>query len=204
MGKSPAWLRARDPRDCCEELAAMRCKRHEEHAPRLPFVLVWLRSLFLLFAAGLALASVSTAGGSQRVDPSLQFFDGETEMTSVVRVAMRKPYHSRTVSHGTVSGDGSLTLVQQVYEEGKPPRLRRWAIRQVAPGRFTGSMSEAVGPVDIDQVDGKYRFRFRMKGSLAVEQWLVPLPGGQAAQSHTTVKKWGIRVATSEGTIRRL
>src|SRR5439155_12349175 len=110
----------------CEELATMNCKRDEEHAPHLPVVSACLRSLWLLLAAGLALASVSTAGGAQRLDPSLQFFDGETEMTSIVRVAMRKPYHSRTVSHGTVSGDGSLTLVQQVYEEGKPARIRRW------------------------------------------------------------------------------
>lgn len=65
-------------------------------------------------------------------------------------------------------------------------------------------MSEAVGPVQVQQIGGKFLFRFKMKGKLAIEQWLTPLPGGKAASSKVTVKKLGMRVASSEGTIRKL
>ncbi len=43
-----------------------------------------------------------------------------------------------------------------------------------------------------------------MPGGLHVEQWLTPLPGGNAVRSTMTVRKLGITVATADGTIRRL
>lgn len=54
------------------------------------------------------------------------------------------------------------------------PYLRRWQIHQIAPDRFTGSMSEAPGPIVIQQLGGRYRFTFKMKGDMSVEQWLSP------------------------------
>jgi hypothetical protein len=65
-------------------------------------------------------------------------------------------------------------------------------------------MSEAIGPVAIDQIGDRYRFRFRMKGNLAVEQWLAPLPGGKSANNSMTIRKFGVRVGKGEGTIRRV
>jgi hypothetical protein len=65
-------------------------------------------------------------------------------------------------------------------------------------------MSEAIGPIAVEEEGGKYRFRFKMKGGLDVDQWLTPLPGGKVAQSHAVVRKLGMRVAVSEGTIRKL
>ena len=65
-------------------------------------------------------------------------------------------------------------------------------------------MSEAIGPVTIEQVAGRYRFRFTMKGHLSVEQWLSPVDGGKAARNSMTVHKFGMRVGTSEGVIRKV
>jgi hypothetical protein len=65
-------------------------------------------------------------------------------------------------------------------------------------------MTDAVGPVTVDEVNGSYRFRFRMKGNLAVEQWLLPAPDGNSAQSKLTVRKYGMKVASSVGTVRRV
>ena len=65
-------------------------------------------------------------------------------------------------------------------------------------------MSQAVGPVTVESSRGKFLFKFSMKGNLAVEQWIMPLPGGNAAKSKTTVRKFGMRVASSEGMIRKL
>lgn len=125
-------------------------------------------------------------------------------MISIVKVIAKKPYRSRTVGSGRILSDGSLALIQQVADEGHAPQQRRWSVRQVAPGRYTGTMTEAVGPVRVDEVGGRYRFKFRMKGNLAVEQWLTPLPGGSAARSEVTVHKLGLRVATSNGIVRRV
>lgn len=113
-----------------------------------------------------------------------------------------KSTHSRGV--GTIAHDGSLSLVQIVQDEGRAPYTRRWSVRQVGPGQFTGSMSQATGPVTIQQVGSRFRFRFMIKGALSVEEWLTPLAGGLLATNEVTVSKFGIPVATSHGLVRKL
>ena len=122
----------------------------------------------------------------------------------MVKVVMKKPFHTRSIGRGAIKPDGSLYLVQRVEEDGRPPRDRRWQIRQVARGRFAGTMSEASGPVTIEEIGGRYRFRFKMKGGLSVEQWMTPLPGGRSARNKMTVRKLGVTVARSDGVIRKI
>ena len=95
-------------------------------------------------------------------------------------------------------------LIQQVRDGNTPPKERKWIVRQTAPGRFSGTMTEAVGPVHIEQVGDRFRFRFKMKGGLSAEQWIKPAPNGLAATTRLTVRKLGLTVATSVGTIRKL
>lgn len=156
----------------------------------------------LPFALVGASASAEMAIPDKHSDP-MRFFEGKTESLSTIKVIMRKPFESRTYGTGEIS-DGVLSLVQRVNEEGKAPYERRWRMRQVGPGRFTGTMNEATGPVTVQEVAGRYRFRFKMKGNLAIEQWLMPLPGGRAARSKVSIRKFGMKVGTSEGTIRKL
>ena len=159
----------------------------------------------LLVPAVLISLSLSFASAkAERMFQPLRFFEGRTELLSLVKVTMKKPYSSKTLGRGQILSDGSLSLIQQVHDQGKPTRHRRWLIREISPGRFTGTMSDAVGPVQIQQIGGKFLFRFRMKGKLAIEQVITPLPGGKSARSKLTVRKLGVRIATSEGTIRRL
>ena len=155
--------------------------------------------------AGLASATSLSASEGEigRPDP-MRFFEGRTEMVSTVKVLMSKPYQSRTLGQGRLLNDGSLALVQQVQDEGKPTTSRLWKIRKVDQNSFAGTMSEAVGPVKVEAVGGRYRFNFKMKGDLAVEQWVTPMADGRTARSNASVKKFGVRVATSEGFIRRL
>jgi len=169
---------------------------------------VCCRSVFekSLFASALMLAAALSTGPAEAIgvaDP-LRFFEGRTEMVSLVKVVMKKPFRSQTIGQGYISPDGTLSLVQQVKEEGKQPRQRRWRIRQIGPGRYSGTMSEAIGPVQVRELGGKFRFTFSMKGNLAIEQWVTPLPDGKSAQSKIVVRKLGMRVASSEGTIRKL
>ena len=122
----------------------------------------------------------------------------------MVRVIFKKPYRSRCLGQGRIESDGSLTLVQRVEDEGQSPHERRWRVRELGPGRYTGTMSEASGPIEIQRIGDRYRFRFAMKGNLSVEQWLTPMPGGTSARSITKVRKFGMTVATSEGSVRKL
>ena len=152
----------------------------------------------------LAITMLPSAAVADSDRAPLQFFNGKTEMLSTVKVIMKKPFQSRAIGTGRISSDGTLSLAQQVFDDGEPSKHRLWKIRQVESDRYSGTMNEAVGPVTVDEVDGRYRFKFRMKGNLSVEQWMTPLPGGDAARSHTTVRKFGMKVASSTGIIRRV
>lgn len=156
-------------------------------------------------AALVAVAAVSPSlWATEQKSHAMRFFEGRTESLATVKIVMKKPFKSRSVGRGEFKPDGSLLLVQRVEDEGKPVHERRWHIREIEPGKFTGTMSEAKGPVTVEEVGGKYRFRFKMKGNVSVEQWIAPLPGGKTASTKVTIRKMGITVGQSEGTIRRL
>lgn len=165
------------------------------------------------FAARLSIALVPVAliGASASAGPSsndaqtdpMRFFEGKTESVSTIKLIMRKSYRSRTLGDGEIAG-GVLNLVQRVHEDGKSPYSRRWRMRQVAPGRFAGTMSEARGPVTVEEIGDRYRFRFKMKGNVSIEQWLTPQPDGKSARSKLTIRKLGVTVGRSEGVIRKL
>ncbi len=153
-------------------------------------------------AAFLALTPVS-ASAQQHIDP-FEFFAGRTENSATVKVMLKKPYKTHTIGQAQMEQDGTLTMVQTVKDEGKPAHERRWRVRKTGPGRYSATMSDALGPVAIDKVGNRYRFRFTMKGKLAVEQWLTPLPGGASARNTVKVRKMGVTVATTEGVIRKV
>ena len=116
-------------------------------------------------------AAILPASADAGFRQPLRFFEGRTEMQAVVKVIMKKPYRSKTLGQGRILGDGSLALLQEVYDEGQAPEQRRWKVKQVAPGRYSGTMTEALrrekaGP---DGVRPSRRFtsnrRRRMPGS---------------------------------------
>jgi hypothetical protein len=160
-----------------------------------------MRFRALLLAPALVIAPAPAA--ALPTDP-LRFFEGRTENVGTAKVVLHRPYRTHAIGRGRIERDGSLTLVQRVDDEGKGPHERVWKVRQTGPGRYVATMTDALGPVVIDQVGNGYRFRFRMKGNLGVEQWLKPLDGGNSAESITKVKKFGMTVATSDAVIRKL
>lgn len=151
----------------------------------------------------LASASAATTPASAPVDP-LRFFVGRTESVGHVKIIFHDGYATHGTGEGRIEPDGSLSLVQQVFDDGKPPRERRWRMHQVGPGHYTGAMSEAVGPVTIDQIGDSYRFRFAMAGRLNVEETMIALPGGRAARSSARIRKLGFVVATTDGIVRKV
>lgn len=155
--------------------------------------------LSLMFAAA---APPAAAHSVQLADP-LRFFEGTTEAVATVRIAMQERYVSHSLGRGRIKPDGSLEFIQHVNEQGRGKFDRLWKIREVGPGRFAGSMSEALGPVRIDQIGNRYRFRFRLKDNLSAEQWLTP-EGLTVARTKLTIRKFGIAVAHSNGWIRKV
>jgi len=162
---------------------------------RLSWAVAALATFLLLPNAGIA--------AKPTTDP-FSFFEGVTDTVGTLKVLMHSPVHTHCVSRGELRPDGSLSMVQRVEDQGAQPYLRQWLVRRIAPGHFVGTMSQAIGPVAIDQIDNRYRFRFRMNGGLSVEEWLTPLPGGRAATSTISVHKFGIPVASSDGIVRKI
>jgi hypothetical protein len=163
--------------------------------------MVFTRSISI--AAILVAAGPAAAAQLQPGDP-LHFFEGRTEDRGIMKVLFSKPYETGSIGTGRIEPDGSLTLIQSVANNGQPPHERLWRVRRTAPGHYIAAMSDAAGPVTIDQIGGSYRFRLTTKDHLSVEQWLTPLPGGMSARSSTTVRKLGITVATDQGMVRKL
>ena len=162
-----------------------------------------VRAAFVPLFCTCAVFDFSPALAARLMEP-LRFFEGRTESVATLKTAMSKPRRVTSLGHGTVGSDGSLTLIQDVQGEGKGPHQRVWRIRRVAVDKYTGTMSEAAGPVTISQVGDRYRFRFKLRSGLSAEEWLSPSSDGRSATSTLTVRSFGIVVARSEGVIRRL
>lgn len=162
-----------------------------------------MHALRLAVAIPALILAAPVASAEQPINP-LRFFEGRTVVDGIVKVMFHKAYKTHSVGEGVMERDGSLTLVQQVRDEGKPPHERRWRVRPEGSDQFSAMMSEAVGPVRIERVGNDYRFRYKMKGKLSVEQILSPMADGRSAKNVGKVKKMGIVVATTTGIIRKV
>ena len=160
-----------------------------------------IAAAFIVVALG---ASAATASPEPRKLDMLTFFSGKTHAENVMRVALKRPSRLIVDSIGSRNKSGDFVLVDTVREEGKPVRERRWVMRQAGPNRYTGTLSDAVGPVDVVQDGAGARIRYTMKGGLKVDQRIQLSPDGKTLSSQVTVKKFGMKFASVEGKIRKL
>ena len=149
----------------------------------------------------LALAACTAAAPPEASQPGpafdpVAFFTGPSHGDGKLDQIMKGTRTVTVDSVGTPEANGSLTLTQRIAMQGDPPRTRVWKLKQVAPGRYAGSLTDASGPVETVAIGRAIRIRYPMKGGLMVEQWLIALPGGRALDNRMTVTKWGMRVAT--------
>ena len=128
-------------------------------------------------------------------DP-VAFFTGQTHGNGKLDQVLKDVRTVTVDSVGKPESDGSLTLTQRIAMQGDPPRTRVWKLKNVAPGRYAGSLTDASGPVETVAVGRAIRIRYPMKGGLRVEQWLTARPGGRVIDNSMTVTKWGLQVAT--------
>lgn len=131
------------------------------------------------------------------------FFTGRTTGEATLRIAFKGATPVRVEGEGHVDPDGTLVLVQHVRQGDKPVTTRSWHIRPAGPGRYTGTLTDATGPITGDVTGNLLHLRFTMKGGLDTEQWLYLQPGGQVALNRMVVRKFGVTVAALSETIRR-
>ena len=132
------------------------------------------------------------------------FFTGKTHADNVIKIALHSPHKLTVDSVGGRNKDGDFILIDNVQEEGKPARKRTWAMRSVGPNHFTGSLSDAVGPVDIQVAGSSATIRYVMReGNMKIEQRLTLQPNGTLS-NQVVARKFGMKFATVQGTIRKL
>lgn len=155
-----------------------------------------------LGVAALALAGAAPAQAPKPFDP-VAFFTGTTHGRGELRELMGKPKKTSAQNVGRIDKDGWLILDQKVAVEGDPLRQRRWRLKQVAPGKYRGTLSDAKGPVEADVRGQAVHIRYVMKGNIKVEQTLTPQPGGRSVTARGTFRKFGMKVAIMKEQIDR-
>jgi hypothetical protein len=153
--------------------------------------------------AACAPASALPADPTAKFDP-VAFFLGRSHGDGTLRKLLGKPARISVDSVGRRERDGTLVLDQTIKVGTKAPSTRRWTMRQIGGSRFTGSLTDAAGPVSIEVAGPRATIRYRMKGGLDVSQQLALQPGGRTVLNRLSVRKFGIRVATLDETIRKL
>lgn len=159
-----------------------------------------LLSAFLLLAA--ASPAPSDLAAPQPVFHPDIFFAGRTEGHAKLKQLFHstKPVH--VVGNGRVER-GTLILDQTVTQQGKKPERREWRIRETTPGRYTGTLTDATGPVEGDVTGNCLHLTYPMKGGLKVEQRIYLQPGGRTALNRMKISKFGVTVASLDETISK-
>lgn len=135
-------------------------------------------------------------------DP-VTFFEGRTHGEGVLRKVFAKPVHVSVDSIGRPVADG-LILDQIILEDHKPPSTRRWTISRVGQNTYSGTLTDAIGPVTAEVVGPRAEIEYRIRHGLEVEQQLAEQPDGKSLLNHLTVRKLGVQVATLTETIKRV
>jgi hypothetical protein len=132
------------------------------------------------------------------------FFNGRTHADNVLKVVFHGPEKLVVDSVGKREGN-EFVQVDTVHEGDKPVRTRVWRTREIAPGHFTGTLSDAIGPVDIVVSGNTATIRYLMSdGRLKIVQQMQLEDGGRALSNHVVAKKFGLTFAHVDGTIRKL
>lgn len=160
-----------------------------------------------------ALAAALTLGGclppvelppeaaEPKLDP-IAFFTGLTEGRGTLSTIAGRKQNLHVVSIGRPSPDGGLVLDQRIALSGEPVRDRRWTLSPAGPGRYSGSLTEAIGPVEARVRGNRMMIRYETK-DYAVSQELA-LTGDGTLRNRFDAIKWGLNVARLDERISRV
>jgi len=133
----------------------------------------------------------------------VEFFSGRTHGEGILKIVFQTAKKMSVDSVGRAEKDGSLLLEQTVHEPGTPARVRYWRLRQTAPDRFEGTLTDAAGPVRVDVTSTGVRIRYKAKNHLDFDQMLTPA-GPKQVNNLMRVKRFGFQVARYDEVIRKL
>ena len=154
-----------------------------------------------------AAAAMALAGAATAPAPALDmtaFFSGRTHTENVLKIVFKRPARLVVDSVGGRGDRGDFVLLDTVREEGKPVRTRKWIMRPAGSNRFTGSLTDATGPVDVTVSGRQAVIRYTMKGGLKVVQQMELQADGRTLSNHVVVRKFGLKFASVDGTVRKL
>ena len=154
-------------------------------------------------AALAAAVLIAAATPAEAAFNPVEFFRGKTHGEGILKVIFQSPKKMTVDSEGTAEKDGSLVLKQIIHEPGKPPRTRYWRLRQTAPDRFEGTLTDAASAVRVDVTDKGVRIRYTAKDHLNFDQMLTPVSPTEV-RDRIRVRRFGITVANFEETIRKI
>ena len=179
-------------------------RREAGHRGANARMILRLAPVALLACAGcVSTDHLATAQAPAPVFDPVAFFSGRTEGRGTLSVILRRQRTTLVRGEGRRAADGGIVLDQTVTQGDDRPMFRTWHLRETAPGRWAGTLSDATGPVTGSVVGNRLYLSFRMKGGLKAEQWLYLQQGGQVARNVMVIRKSGLPVARLVETITR-
>lgn len=132
------------------------------------------------------------------------FFAGRTTGTGVLVQRGKRPRHVHVAGVGTEEAEGSFRLDQVVtYDDGSIEH-RTWTLRQLSDHTYTGSLTDATGPVAAESLGNTFSLRYPLgKPWISMHQTLVLQPDGRTVLNVATVTVLGIPWARLSETITR-
>lgn len=146
--------------------------------------------------------SSAMAAPQQGFDP-ITFFTGATESSGSLKAAFSSAKATHVTGYGAMRGGGEFALDQTMTVAGDKPQTRHWQLHQISPGHFGGTISDGKGPVTIDVAGNRLLIRYTMLNGMKVESVLTIDPGGRTGRNVSTVRKWGMSVASLNETITK-
>jgi hypothetical protein len=151
-----------------------------------------------MIAAALALA----AAAPSQID-IVSFFTGRTHADNDIKIVFHSAHKLIVDTVGRRQGNEFIE-VDTVREQGKPVRARTWHMRELAPNHFTGTLSDATGPVDMTLTGTTATIRYVMNGGLNILEMMQLQRDGRTLSNHVEARKLGLRFARVDGLIRKL
>lgn len=160
-------------------------------------------ALLPLLAACVPSGHLSELAAPTPVFDPVTFFSGHTQGVGKLKIIFSGTKATLVEGHGHMDGD-TLVLDQSVKKGDDAPTNRQWRLTPAGPGRWTGTLTDASGPVTAEVSGNRLHIAFKMKGGTHAEQWLYLKPGGTVAINRMVVTKFGIPVASLDETITHL
>ena len=160
----------------------------------IPALVLWAASVG---GCAPALAPAAFDGGALQLRPEV-FFAGATSSSGVLENRSGAPMRRLHVKgSGLAQPDGSFRLEQNITFDRDAPRTRTWVMRRVDSHHYTGTLTDASGPVEAEAYGDLFHLRYPMKTPFGghMEQWMYLQPDGHTVMNEATIRVFGIVVA---------